>query len=73
MTFAPSEDSGQPGHPPILIRGFAVCSNDSFKDLSFPHVDSGQHRLRNRFNPVVMMLLLFDFVCVLRCFRLLSL
>ena len=29
MTIAPSEDSGQPGHPPSLIRGFAVRSNDS--------------------------------------------
>ena len=25
MTCAPSEDSDQPGHPPSLIRGFAVC------------------------------------------------
>ena len=24
MTFAPSEDSDQPGHPPSLIRVFAV-------------------------------------------------
>ena len=25
MTCAPSEDSDQPGHPPNLIRVFAVC------------------------------------------------
>ena len=29
MTFAPSEDSDHPGHPPSLIRGFTVRSNDS--------------------------------------------
>ena len=29
MTFAPSEDSDQPGHPPNLIRSFSVRSNDS--------------------------------------------
>ena len=29
--------------------------------------------MRNSFNPVVMMLLLFDIVCVLKCFRVLSL
>ena len=29
MTFAPSEDSDQPGHPPNLIRVFAVRSTDS--------------------------------------------
>ena len=29
--------------------------------------------MRNSFNPVVMILLLFDIVCVLKCFRLLSL
>ena len=29
MTFAPSEDSDQPGHPPNLIRVFAVRSKDS--------------------------------------------
>ena len=29
MTFAPSEDSDQPGHPPSLIRSFAVRSKDS--------------------------------------------
>ena len=26
MTFVPSEDSDQPGHPPSLIRVFAVRS-----------------------------------------------
>ena len=26
MIYAPSEDSDQPGHPPSLIRVFAVCS-----------------------------------------------
>ena len=25
MTCVPSEDSDQPGHPPSLIRVFAVC------------------------------------------------
>ena len=25
MTCAPSEDSDQPGHPPSLIRVFAMC------------------------------------------------
>ena len=29
MSCAPSEDSGQPGHPPRLIRVFAVHSMDS--------------------------------------------
>ena len=28
-TCAPSEDSDQPGHPPSLIRAFAVRSTDS--------------------------------------------
>ena len=28
ITCAPSEDSDQPGHPPILIRVFAVRSMD---------------------------------------------
>ena len=26
MTYAPSDDSEQPGHPSSLIRVFAVCS-----------------------------------------------
>ena len=30
MTFVPSEDSDQPGHPPSLIRVFAVCSVGSW-------------------------------------------
>ena len=29
MTFMPSEDSDQPGHPPMLIRIFAVRSMSS--------------------------------------------
>ena len=29
MTCVPSEDSDQPGHPPSLIRFFAVCSMGS--------------------------------------------
>ena len=29
MTFVPSEDSSQPGHPPSLIRVFAVRSMGS--------------------------------------------
>ena len=42
MTFAPSEDSDQPGHPSILIRFFAVCSMGSWE----PSVSScGQWRL----------------------------
>ena len=40
----PSEDSDQPGHPPSLIRVFAVCSKDS----QGPGVSScGQRRLRS--------------------------
>ena len=30
MTSAPSEDSGQPGHPPRLIRVFAARSMGSY-------------------------------------------
>ena len=30
MIYAPSEDSDQPGHPPSLIRVFAVCSMSSW-------------------------------------------
>ena len=29
MICAPSEDADQPGHPPRVIRAFAVCSKDS--------------------------------------------
>ena len=29
MACAPSEDSDQPGHPPSLIRVFAMCLMDS--------------------------------------------
>ena len=29
MACAPSKDSDQPGHPPSLIRVFAVCSMGS--------------------------------------------
>ena len=36
MTFVPSKDLAQPGHPPSLIRVFAVHS----KDPSFLLVDS---------------------------------
>ena len=36
---APSEDSDQPGHPPSLIRVFAVCSMGA-KDPSFLQADS---------------------------------
>ena len=39
MTCAPSEDSDQPGHPPSLIRVFAVRSK-VVKDLIFLHADS---------------------------------
>ena len=35
MTFAPSEDSDQPGHPPSLIRVFAVCLKKHWV-LSYP-------------------------------------
>ena len=38
MACAPSEDSGQPVHPPSLIRVFAVRSVG--KDTSFLHADS---------------------------------
>ena len=30
MTYAPSEDSDQPGHPPGLIKVFAVRSMGSY-------------------------------------------
>ena len=40
MTFAPSEDSDQPGHPPSLIRVFAVRSIGSL----VPNVASGEQR-----------------------------
>ena len=42
MTYAPSEDSDQPGHPPSLIRVFAVRSKGS----KGPNLSShGQRRL----------------------------
>ena len=37
--YAPSEDSGQPGRPPSLIRVFA-CAQWVAKDPSFLHADS---------------------------------
>ena len=38
---APSENSDQPGHPPSLIRVFAVrCAQWVAKDSSFLHADS---------------------------------
>ena len=37
--FAPNEDSDQPGHPPSLIRAFAVRSMGA-KDQTFLHADS---------------------------------
>ena len=40
MTYAPSEDTDQPGHPPSLIRVVVVRSMGSFEDTSFLHVDS---------------------------------
>ena len=39
MTFAPSEDSDQPGHLPSLIRVFAVSSMGSYGP-SFLHANS---------------------------------
>ena len=39
MARAPSEDSDQPGHPPSLIRVFAVCLR-VVKDPSFLQADS---------------------------------
>ena len=42
MTCAPNEDSDQPGHPPRLIRVFAVCMKKPWV-LSFPL--SAQRRL----------------------------
>ena len=39
LTCAPSKDSDQPGHPPSLIRAFAVHSMVA-KDPSFLHADS---------------------------------
>ena len=42
MTCAPNKDSDQSGHPPSLIKGFAVCSMGSWG----PNVSScGQWRL----------------------------
>ena len=38
MICVPSEDSDQPGHPPSLIRVFAVLSLGSYP--SFLHADS---------------------------------
>ena len=35
MAYAPSEDSDQPGHPPSLIRVFAVCMKKHWV-LSYP-------------------------------------
>ena len=35
MAYAPSEDSDQPGHPPSLIRVFAVCMKKAWV-LSYP-------------------------------------
>ena len=40
MTFMPSEDSDQPGHPPSLIRVFAVRSVGSLR----PNFASGGQR-----------------------------
>ena len=40
MTFVPSEDSDQPGHPPSLIRVFAVRSMGSLG----PNFASGGQR-----------------------------
>ena len=40
LTFVPSGDSDQPGHPPSLIRGFAVRSMDSLG----PNFASGGQR-----------------------------
>ena len=42
MTCAPTEDAGQPGHPPSLIRVFAVRMKEPWV-LSFPF--SAQRRL----------------------------
>ena len=42
MACAPSEDSDQPGHPPSLIRAFAVCMKKAWF-LSYPL--SAQRRL----------------------------
>ena len=39
MSWSPSKDSDQPGHPPSLIRVFAVCSMVA-KDPSILHTDS---------------------------------
>ena len=44
MTFAPSEDSDQPGHPPSLIRVFAVRSMGT---LGPTVASGGQRRLRS--------------------------
>ena len=40
MTFVPSEDSDQPGHPPSLIKVFAMRSVGSF--LPADNEDSDQ-------------------------------
>ena len=48
MICVPSEDSDQPGHPPSLIRVFAVHSQWIVKDLSFLHADSEDSDLTGR-------------------------
>ena len=40
MTFVPSEDSDQPGHPPSLIRVFAVRSVGSIENPIVLQADS---------------------------------
>ena len=40
MTFAPSEDSDQPGHMPRVWSEALLCALMIAKDLSFPHVNS---------------------------------
>ena len=40
MACAPNEDSDQPGHPPSLIRDFALRSVGIAKNPSFLHADS---------------------------------
>ena len=37
---APSEDSDQPGHPPIQSDQSSLCAHWVAKDSSFLHVDS---------------------------------
>ena len=58
MTFAPGEDSVQPGHPPSLIRVFAVCSMGLFMQTVKTDQTGGMHRLIRVFTQGAQVILL---------------